>query len=127
MGKTAAPRRLDDSSARAVANAIRTSPRKLNLVVASIRGLRAESALAQLAFSPRRVAATVRQALQSAIANAEGNHHLDVDRLYVAEAYVGKGLVMKRWQARARSRVGQIRKPFSHLTIIVREREGDGN
>lgn len=123
MGKIATPRRLDDGAAQAVANAIRVSPRKLNLVAALIRGLKADSALAQLTFSPRRVAATVRQILQSAIANAENNHHLDVDQLYVAEAYVGKGLVIKRWMPRARSRVNQVKKPFSHLTIIVRERK----
>lgn len=123
MGKIATPRRLDDGAAQAVANAIRVSPRKLNLVAALIRGLKADSALAQLTFSPRRVAVTVRQILQSAIANAENNHHLDVDQLYVAEAYVGKGLVIKRWMPRARSRVNQVKKPFSHLTIIVRERK----
>ncbi|KAF0118090.1 MAG: large subunit ribosomal protein L22 [Rhodospirillaceae bacterium] len=121
MGKISALRQRDDTVAQAVGGAIRISPRKLNLVAASIRGLTAEGALAQLLFSPRRVAVTVRQVLQSAIANAENNHHLDIDRLYVAEAYVGKGLVLKRWQPRARSRVGQIRKPFSHLTIVVRE------
>lgn len=123
MGKIATPRQLGDGAARAVASTIRVSPRKLNLVATLIRGLDAENALAQLMFSPRRVAVTVRQILQSAIANADSNHHLDVDRLYVAEAYVGKSLTMKRWQARARSRIGRIRKPFSNLTIIVRERK----
>ena len=123
MSKIAASRRLDDTTAQAVGGGIRVSPRKLNLVAASIRGLTAEGALAQLMFSPQRIAITVRQVLQSAIANAENNHHLDVDQLYVAEAYVGKGLVLKRWQARARSRISRIRKSFSHLTIVVRERE----
>ena len=121
MGKAAVPRRLPDNAALATASAIRVSPRKLNLVASSIRGLKVDSALVQLSFSPRRVAGAVRQLLQSAIANAENNHHLDVDQLYVDEAYVGKGLVMKRWMPRARSRVNRVQKPFSHLTIIVRE------
>ncbi|VBB68556.1 LSU ribosomal protein L22p (L17e) [invertebrate metagenome] len=124
MGKSAAPRRLNDNAARATTSAIRVSPRKLNLVASSIRGLKADSALAQLAFSQQRVAGTVRRILQSAIANAENNNHLDVDQLYVDEAYVGKGLVLKRWMPRARSRVSRVRKSFSHLTIVVREREG---
>ena len=123
MGKAAAPRKLADNTALAIASDIRVSPRKLNLVASSIRGLKVDSALVQLTFSPRRIAGTVRQLLQSAVANAENNHHLDVDQLYVAEAYVGKGLVMKRWMPRARSRVNRVHKPFSHLTIIVRERE----
>ncbi len=125
MGKAAAPRRLADNAAFATANNVRVSPRKLNLVVSSIRGLKVDSALVQLSFSPRRVAGLVRHLLQSVIANAENNHHLDVDQLYVAEAYVGKGLVLKRWMPRARSRVNRVQKPFSHLTIIVREREGN--
>ncbi len=124
MGKAAAPRRLADNAAIATSNTIRISPRKLNLVVSSIRGLKIDSALVQLSFSSKHVAGIVRHLLQSAIANAENNHHLDVDQLYVAEAYVGKGLVMKRWMPRARSRVNRVLKPFSHLTIIVREREG---
>ncbi|MFA7430171.1 MAG: 50S ribosomal protein L22 [Rhodospirillaceae bacterium] len=123
MGKTAAPRRLPDNEARAFAANLRTSPRKLNLVAASIRGMAAEKALAELTFNIRRISNDVRKVLQSAIANAENNHQLDVDRLYVAEAYVGKSMVMKRWRPRARGRVGKIEKPFSNLTIVVRERE----
>lgn len=123
MGKKTAPRDLADTEARAFAASIRISPRKLNLVAQSIRGLKAEAALAQLTFSKRRVAQDVKKVLQSAIANAENNHQLDVDRLVVAEAYVGKALIMKRWSARARGRVGRIVKPFSNLTVIVRERE----
>jgi len=123
MGKQAAPRRLADNEARAYAANLRTSPQKLNLVAASIRGMSAEKALTELAFNPRRIAGDVRKVLQSAIANAENNHQLDVDRLVVAEAFVGKGLVMKRWRPRARGRVGKILKPFSNLTIVVRERE----
>ncbi len=123
MGKKTAPRDLADTEAKAFAASIRISPRKLNLVAQSIRGLKAEAALAQLTFSKRRVAQDVKKVLQSAIANAENNHQLDVDRLVVAEAYVGKALIMKRWSARARGRVGRIVKPFSNLTVIVRERE----
>lgn len=123
MGKTAAPRRLPDNEARAFAANLRTSPRKLNLVAASIRGMAAEKALAELTFNTRRISNDVRKVLQSAIANAENNHQLDVDRLYVAEAFVGKSMVMKRWRPRARGRVGRIEKPFSNLTIVVRERE----
>jgi len=123
MGKKPAERVLADTEAKAFSASIRTSPRKLNLVAASIRGLKAETALHSLTFSKRRVAEIVKKVLQSAIANAENNHQLDVDRLYVAEAYVGKAMVMKRWRARARGRVGRIEKPFSNLTVIVRERE----
>jgi large subunit ribosomal protein L22 len=123
MSKKSAPRALADNEAKAYNHAIRTSPRKLNLVAESIRGLNAEAAVAQLTFSTRRVAKEVKKVLQSAIANAENNHQLDVDRLYVAEAYVGKGMVMKRWSPRARGRVGRIEKPFSNLTVVVRERE----
>lgn len=122
MGKKPAERVLADIEAKAFSATIRTSPRKLNLVAASIRGLKAETALHALTFSRRRVAKEVKKVLQSAIANAENNHQLDVDRLYVAEAYVGKAMVMKRWRARARGRVGRIEKPFSNLTVIVRER-----
>jgi large subunit ribosomal protein L22 len=107
----------------AMARNLRTSPRKLNLVAASIRGLSAEQALQQLTFSRRRISDDVRKVLQSAIANAENNHQLDVDRLYVAEASVGKSFVMRRFRARARGRVGRLLKPWSRLTIIVRERE----
>jgi large subunit ribosomal protein L22 len=122
MGKKSAERVLPDNAAKAYLDSIRTSPRKLNLVAESIRGLKAEVALNALTFSKRRIAQDVRKVLMSAIANAENNHQLDVDRLYVAEAYVGKGLVMKRFSARARGRVGRIEKPFSNLTVIVRER-----
>ncbi|PKU21855.1 50S ribosomal protein L22 [Telmatospirillum siberiense] len=123
MSKKTAPRDLADNEAQAFAATIRTSPRKLNLVAQSIRGLKAEAALAQLTFSRRRIAQDVKKVLQSAIANAENNHQLDVDRLVVAEAFVGKAMVMKRFSARARGRVGHIVKPFSNLTVIVRERE----
>jgi large subunit ribosomal protein L22 len=123
MGKKPAERVLADVEAKAFNASIRTSPRKLNLVAESIRGLKADVAVHQLTFSKRRVAKEVQKVLQSAIANAENNHQLDVDRLFVAEAYVGKAMVMKRWRARARGRVGRIEKPFSNLTVIVRERE----
>ena len=105
----------------AVAGRLRTSPQKLNLVAKLIRGLPAERALTQLKYSPRRIAGEVRAVLQSAIANAENNHNLDVDRLIVAEAYVGKSLVMKRFRPRARGRGAQIIKPFSRMTVVVRE------
>ena len=123
MGKPSSERRLADNEARAMALNLRVSPRKLNLVCGLIRGKSAESALNELTFSKRRIARDVRKVLQSAIANAENNHQLDVDRLYVAEAHVGKSLVMKRYRARARGRVGRIMKPFSRLTVVVRERE----
>jgi len=122
MGKKTAPRALADTEAKAFNSSIRTSPQKLNLVAQSIRGLNAGAALAQLTFSKRRVAVEVKKVLQSAIANAENNHQLDVDRLVVAEAFVGRGLVMKRFSPRARGRAGKIIKPFSNLTVIVRER-----
>ncbi len=123
MGKSSAPRRVAENEAMSIATNLRTSPRKLNLVAASIRGMSAEAALNQLTFSKRRIAVDVRKVLQSAIANAENNHQLDVDRLVVAEASVGKSFVMKRFRARARGRMGKILKPWSRLTIIVRERE----
>ncbi len=123
MGKRKVERRLDDSEAMAYAKTMRVSPQKLNLVAQSIRGMRADAALASLAFSRRRIAGEVRKVLESAIANAENNHQLDVDRLYVKEATVGKTMVMKRFRARARGRVGGIQKPFSNLTVIVREGE----
>lgn len=123
MGKTAAERTLSDSEAMAFAKQLRTSPQKLNLVAESIRGKDCEKALAELSFSKRRIAGEVRKVLESAIANAENNHQLDVDRLYVSECTVGKSLVMKRWRARARGRVGRIVKPFSNLRLVVRERE----
>lgn len=102
---------------------LRVSPQKLNLVAQIIRGMDAEKALAALTFSRRRISDDVKKAVQSAIANAENNHQLDVDRLYVKEASVGKALTMRRFRPRARGRVGRIRKPFSHLTIVVGERE----
>jgi large subunit ribosomal protein L22 len=123
MGKMAAPRRLADNEAKAYARHIRTSPRKLNLVAEMIRGMGAETALAELGFSRRRVAGEVRKVLQAAIANAENNHALDVDRLVVKEATVGRTLVMKRFRARARGRGGRLEKPCSNLTVIVQERE----
>ena len=126
MGKPSAPRRLEDNEARAVQYNIRVSPRKLNLVAAMIRGLDAGKALASLTFSKRRISDDVKKVLESAIANAENNHQLDVDRLYVKEAYVGKSMRMKRFRPRARGRVGKIEKPFSHLTVVVREREEQG-
>ncbi len=109
--------------AMACGKTIRSSSRKLNLVAASIRGMEVGKALTQLSFSPRRVAGEVKKVLQSAIANAENNHNMDVDKLIVAEAYVGKALVMKRWQARARGRAGRVEKMFSNLTVVVRENE----
>ena len=123
MGKAKRARVLDETEAKAYSKSIRVSPQKLNLLAQSIRGKSADSALAELAFSRRRIAVDVRKVLESAIANAENNHQLDVDRLYVKEAYVGKTMVLKRFRARARGRVGGIQKPFSNLTVIVRERE----
>ncbi len=123
MGKTSLERQLNDNEAIAMARSLRVSPQKLNVVAGLIRGLDAEAALAELAFCKRRIADDVMKVLQSAIANAENNHQLDVDRLYVAEASVGKSITMRRWRARARGRVASIRKPFSRLTLIVRERE----
>jgi large subunit ribosomal protein L22 len=125
MGKQAGERRLKENEAMAMARTLRTSAQKLNEVAESIRGLSAEKALSQLAFSRRRIAGDVRKVLQSAIANAENNHNLDVDRLIVAEAFVGKSLTMRRWRARARGRAGRITKPFSRITVVVREREED--
>ncbi|MEK9724738.1 MAG: 50S ribosomal protein L22 [Rhodospirillaceae bacterium] len=123
MGKTAAERPYSDNEAMAFAKHLRTSPQKLNLVAEQIRGKDCEKALAELTFSKRRIAGEVKKLLESAIANAENNHQLDVDRLYVSEATVGKSMVMKRWRARARGRVGRIQKPFSNIRLVVRERE----
>ena len=123
MGKPSKERKLADNEAKAVGRMIKVSPQKLNLVAAMIRGRKADKALADLAFSRKRVAKDVRKVLESAIANAENNHDLDVDDLVVAEAFVGKNLVMKRWHARARGRVGRIEKPFSQITIVVRQVE----
>ncbi len=123
MGKRSAERQLAENEAMAFSRHVRTSPQKLNLVAQSIRGLDCEKALAELTFSRRRIAGEVKKVLQSAIANAENNHQLDVDRLFVAEATVGKTLTMKRFRARARGRVGRIEKPFSNLRLVVRERQ----
>ena len=123
MGKPAAKRRVGENEAMAMARSIRTSPRKLNLVAQSIRGKKVDAALAELSFSKRRIARDVKKVLQSAVANAENNHQLDVDELVVAEATVGKSIVMKRFAARARGRMGRIEKFFSRLTIVVRESE----
>ena len=123
MGKVKMERRLADNEAQAHARFVRTSPQKLNLLAQQIRGLTADAALAALTFSKRRAANDVKKLLQSAVANAENNHQLDVDRLFIKEATVGKTLVLKRFRARARGRVVRIRKPVSNLTIIVQERE----
>jgi large subunit ribosomal protein L22 len=121
MGKQAKSRRLQAVEAMAKVRTLRTSARKLNLVAQSIRGLKVQRALNELDFSHRRIAKDVRKALYSAISNAENNHSLDIDSLIVAEAYVGKNLVMKRFAARARGRASRIEKPFSEITIVVRE------
>jgi large subunit ribosomal protein L22 len=123
MGKEKNPRRVADNEAFAKSKMLRTSPQKLNLVAALIRGKKVEKALSDLTFSKRRIADDVKKCLQSAIANAENNHNLDVDELVVAEAYVGKNLTMKRGRPRARGRFGKIMKPFSELTIKVRQVE----
>ena len=123
MGQAANASRTAENEARSYVKYIRTSPQKLNLVAQTIRGQKAEKALTDLQFSKRRVAQDVLKALQSAVANAENNHGLDVDRLYVAEAYVGKSVLMKRFRARAKGRAARIVKPFSNLTVVVRERE----
>ena len=120
MGKSKDTRRLQANQAQAVCNALRTSPRKLNLVAESIRGLAVEKAVAELTFSKKRIAKSV---LQSAIANAENNHQLNIDKLFVSEAYCGKGLVMKRMHARGRGRGARVLKPFSNITIVVTERQ----
>jgi len=122
MGKQSRARVLPETHAKAVGLMIRTSPRKLNLVAQSIRGQKVETALNALTFSPKRIAKVVKKVLQSAIANAENNHDLDVDDLVVSEASVGKNLVMKRFHARARGRGASIHKPFSQITIVVQEK-----
>jgi large subunit ribosomal protein L22 len=121
MGKPATPRALPENEAKAVARMLRVSPQKLNLLAQLIRGKKVSSALAELEFSRKRIAKDVRKCLESAIANAENNHDLDVDDLVVKEAFVGKALVLKRFHARARGRGARILKPFSNLTIVVRE------
>lgn len=123
MGKEKNPRRVADNEAMAKLRMLRTSPQKLNLVAAMIRGKKVDRALNDLTFSNKRIAQDVKKCLQSAIANAENNHNLDVDELVVAEAFVGKNLVMKRGRPRARGRFGRIIKPFSELTIRVRQVE----
>ena len=123
MSKDKNPRRVADNEAMAKTRMLRTSPQKLNLVAAMIRGKKVEKALADLTFSKKRIAQDVKKCLQSAIANAENNHSLDVDALIVAEAWVGKNLVMKRGRPRARGRYGKIMKPFSEITITVRQVE----
>jgi large subunit ribosomal protein L22 len=121
MSKQATPRVLSDKEAKAVVRMLRVSPQKLNLLAQLIRGKKVSAALADLEFSRKRISTEVRKALESAIANAENNHELDVDDLVVGEAFVGKAMVMKRFSPRARGRAGRIEKPFSNLTIIVRE------
>src|SRR6186713_3508386 len=123
MGKRQRERDLDENEAKAVSKMLRISPQKLNLVAQLIRGKKVSMALADLEFSRKRIALDVRKCLESAIANAENNHNLDVDDLVVSQAYVGKALVMKRFHARARGRGARIMKPFSNLTIVVREVE----
>ena len=121
MAKAKAPRALKDNEAKAVARMLRVSPQKLNLLAQLIRGKKVEKALADLEFSRKRSAFDVKKTLESAIANAENNHNLDVDDLVVAAAYVGNAMILKRFSPRARGRAGRIRKPFAQLTIVVRE------
>jgi large subunit ribosomal protein L22 len=123
MGKPSTKRRQADNEAMAFCDNIRISPYKLNLVAESIRGKDADTALAELEFSKRRIADEIRKVVQSAIANAENNHQLDVDRLYISEATVGRAFALKRFRARARGRAAKIIKPFSNITVVVRERE----
>jgi large subunit ribosomal protein L22 len=123
MGKKKRERDLPDNEAKAVARMLRVSPQKLNLVAQLIRGKKVATALADLTFSQKRIAGDVKKCLESAIANAENNHDLDVDELIVAEAHVGKALVIKRFHARGRGRMGRILKPFANLTIVVRQVE----
>ncbi|HVY43493.1 MAG TPA: 50S ribosomal protein L22 [Hyphomicrobiaceae bacterium] len=121
MGKPKHPRTLGDNEAKAVTRNLRVSPQKLNLVAAQIRGKKASQAIAELEFSRKRIAIDVRKCVMSAVANAENNHGLDVNDLVVAEAWVGKNLIMKRFHARGRGRSGRIMKPFSQITVVVRE------
>ena len=127
MGKAKKENKLPNNCAKAFARSIRSSAQKLNLVAQSIRGLEVSKALTQLKYSKRRIAQDVKKVLQSAIANAENNHSLDIDRLLVEEAYVGKAIVMKRFRPRARGRGGRILKPISNLTIIVSEKQEDAD
>lgn len=123
MGQKKNPRRTAENAAMAKGAMIKTSPQKLNLVAQLIRGKKVEKALAELEFSRKRVAKAVKRVLESAIANAENNHDLDIDALVVDQAYVGKNLVLKRWTPRGRGRVGRIHKPFAEITIVVKEVE----
>lgn len=123
MGKAKRERALAGNEAKAVSRLLRTSPQKLNLVAQMIRGQTVDRALADLTFSRKRIARDVKKTLESAIANAENNHDLDVDSLMVAQAFVGKNLTIKRWKPRARGRAGRIVKPFAQLTVVVREVE----
>ena len=125
MSKLAKPRALDEKEAKAVVRMLRVSPQKLNLLAQLIRGKKVATALADLEFSRKRISHEVRKALESAIANAENNHELDVDDLVVREAYVGRAMVMKRFSPRARGRAGRIEKPFANITIVVREVAAD--
>src|SRR6266545_5634772 len=127
MGKSARERDLPDNEAKAVARMLRVSPQKLNLVAQLIRGKKVAMALSDLQFSQKRIAKDVKKCLESAIANAENNHDLDVDELVVAEAHVGNGIVMKRFAPRGRGRSGRVFKPFSHLTIVVRQVEAEAS
>jgi large subunit ribosomal protein L22 len=122
MGKEQNPRRVADNEAMAKTSMLRVSPQKLNLVAGLIRGKKVDKALADLTFSKKRIAIDVKKCLQSAVANAENNHNLDVDNLIVAEAWVGKNMTLKRGRPRARGRFGKIMKPFAEITIKVRER-----
>ena len=123
MGQKKNARRVGDKQALAKGCNIRISPQKLNLVAQMIRGQKVEKALADLTFSRKRIAGDVKKVLESAIANAENNHDLDIDSLVVDQAFVGKNMVLKRWRARARGRVGRIQKPFAEITIVVKEVE----
>jgi len=127
MSKEANPRRLADNEAKAIARMLRVSPQKLNLLAQLIRGKKVDRALADLEFSRKRIAHEVKKTLESAIANAENNHGLDVDDLIVSQAFVGKAMVMKRFHARARGRASRVEKPFANLTIMVREVEAQVN
>jgi large subunit ribosomal protein L22 len=126
MGKPKRERSLPETAAKAVARNLRVSPQKLNLVAGLIRGKKVNAALADLEFSRKRVAQDVRKCVMSAVANAENNHGLDVDELVVSEAYVGKNMVLKRFHARGRGRSAGILKPFSQITVVVRELRDDG-
>jgi large subunit ribosomal protein L22 len=125
MSKVRTPRALAENEAKATVRMLRVSPRKLNLLAKLIRGKAVAKALAELEFSRKRISTEVRKALESAIANAENNHELDVDDLVVGEAFVGKDFVMKRFSPRARGRAGRIEKPFSNITIVVREKAAE--